>query len=103
MENKINILKNQLWSLNTIPFGKVLVIDFEEISKIVHFSYFVKESIIIYHIPIDFESFLNSINECIGSKKITKKMIQAKSIWEKENGGVWELNIEEIIDLTLNG
>lgn len=98
METKIET--GQVWSIKNDK-GKVLIFDLDKKREIVHFAYLKNGEIIIYHIPITYNLFLKSIVKYLGDDEITQDFFDAKKVWEKHSGGVWDIEIKEVIDITL--
>ena len=100
METK-KIETGQIWSLNDDENGKAFVIDIDNDLN-VHFAYIKDNDVIIYHIPIKYSFFLNSITQHIGNNDVLEDFLEAKKVWEEYSGGVWELKVKEILEITLN-
>ena len=54
----------------------------------------------IYHIPISLSKFLYSIEKRLGNSKISEEMTEGINLWKKDEGGVWDLEIYDIIRIT---
>jgi len=91
----------QIWSLNDDKNGKAFVIDIDHDFN-VHFAYLKDNDIIIYHIPIKYSFFLDSIFEHVGNSDVVEDFLDAKRVWEECSGGIWELEVKEILEITLN-
>ncbi|KPH14069.1 hypothetical protein [Chryseobacterium sp. ERMR1:04] len=99
METKIKI--GQIWSVKNEENGKAFIFDLDKENEIVHFAYLKNDEAIIFHIPINYSLFIQSIFEYTGDKKITPDFFDAKRVWEENSGGVWDIGIQKIIDMTL--
>ncbi|WP_298148733.1 hypothetical protein [Flavobacterium sp.] len=81
--------------------GKIVILKVDIKEQVVHFSYLKSNKILIYHIPISYKKFIISIEGILGIGKITNKQLLIIKEWEIDNGGVWDLTIKEVIEMTL--
>jgi hypothetical protein len=82
--------------------GSIQIIKIDYDDFVIHFSYIENKRIKIYHVPITFSMFLSSIKFKKDVKKVSRNQKEAYSIWKNENGGVWNIELNEIITNILN-
>ena len=95
-----NLNIGQIWTIKKNE-GKVVVLKVDMEQKVVHLSYLVKNQILIYHIPMSFKKFIISVKEVSGVRKVSNKQLSIIKEWEFNEGGVWDLTIDKIIEITM--
>lgn len=97
---KVSIEQGDLWTLSNRVF-LCRIIKVEESTA--HISILDNDqNEVIMHIPISIERLTVSLKERVGFNQILDPEVdEIINEWRMDKGGVWNINIEQVIELTL--
>ena len=92
------------WSVKNVSESYILVTRIDDVgnNRVVHVSYWDNQEREVLHLPISIEKFISSVKNKIGEKKVPKENLEAILVWQEDLGGVWDIEINEIIDITFS-
>ena len=91
------------WNVKNTPNGHITITRIDEVDneKIIHVAYQDSECE-VQHLPVSAEQILLSIGKKTGENEVTKEHLEGIQYWEDDAGGVWDLEMSEIIEIVFN-